>query len=186
MPVQIDVRSTKLKNIHFYKGVFIRKTKHFCLLQPYFVWKLLSHRSWKTNPKVCGTLKVYHKSSQREYIRKNAYITPKPQGVLLPALHLKFSKSLTNFQASPARQSSLRSKDIRPNHTVFQIAARIERWQTVHFQLSVAEGLRSLTINRIPTREGHIVPPTPPPTPGILPQISQERLQLRTWNYLTI
>ena len=62
--------------------------------------------------------KVCQKSSQREVIRKNAYKAPKPQRVLLPALLLKFSRSLTNFQASPARQSSLRSKDRCPNHTV--------------------------------------------------------------------
>ena len=60
--------------------------------------------------------KACQKSSQREVIRKNAYIAPKPQSVFLPALHLKFSRSLTNFQASPARQISLRSKDRRPNH----------------------------------------------------------------------
>ena len=56
--------------------------------------------------------------------------------MLLPALHLKFSRSLTNFQASPARQSSLRLKDRRPNHAVVLIPAGIERWQFVHFQLS--------------------------------------------------
>ena len=53
---------------------------------------------------------VCQKSSQREVIGKNAYKAPKPQGVYLPAFHLKFSRSLTNFQASPARQSSLRLK----------------------------------------------------------------------------
>ena len=62
--------------------------------------------------------KVCQKSSQREVIWMNAYIAPKPQSVLLPALHLKFSRSLTNFQASPARHSPLRSKDRRPNHAV--------------------------------------------------------------------
>ena len=62
--------------------------------------------------------KVCQKSSQREVIRKNAYIAPKPQSLLLPALHLKFSRSLTNFQAFPARQSSLRSKDRYRNHAV--------------------------------------------------------------------
>ena len=62
--------------------------------------------------------KVCQKSSQREVIRKNAYKAPKPQRVLLPALLLKFSRSLTNFQASPGRQSSLRSKDRCPNHAV--------------------------------------------------------------------
>ena len=54
--------------------------------------------------------KVCQKSSQREVIRKNAYIAPKTQSLLFPALHLKFSRSLTNFQTSPARHSSLRSK----------------------------------------------------------------------------
>ena len=80
--------------------------------------------------------KVCQKSSQREVIRKNAYKAPKPQRVLLLALLLKFSRSLTNFQAFPGRQSSLRSKDGCPNHAVVWIAAGIERWQTVHFQLS--------------------------------------------------
>ena len=80
--------------------------------------------------------KVCQKSSQREVIRKNAYIAPKPQSVLLPALHLKFSRSLTNFQASPARHSPFRSKDRRPSHAVVWIAAGIERWPTVHSQLS--------------------------------------------------
>ena len=79
--------------------------------------------------------KVCQKSSQREVIRKYEYKAPKPQRVLLPALILKFSRSLTNFQASPGRQSSLRSKDRCPNHAVVWIAAGIERWQTVHFQL---------------------------------------------------
>ena len=60
--------------------------------------------------------KVCQKSSQREVIRKNAHKAPKPQRVLLPALLLKFSRSLTNFQASPGKQSSLRSKDRPPNH----------------------------------------------------------------------
>ena len=60
--------------------------------------------------------KVCQKSSQREVIRKNAYKAPKPQGVWLPAFHLKFSRSLTNLKASPARQSSLRLKDRLPNH----------------------------------------------------------------------
>ena len=86
--------------------------------------------------KVVEHWKVCQKSSQREVIRKNAHIAPKPQSILLSALHLKFSGSLTNFQASPARQSSLRSKDRRPNHVVVYIAAGIERWKTVHFQLS--------------------------------------------------
>ena len=36
---------------------FIRKKKRFCLLQPYLVWKFLSHWSRKTSPKVRGTLK---------------------------------------------------------------------------------------------------------------------------------
>ena len=62
--------------------------------------------------------KVCQKSSQREVIRKNAYKAPKPQRAFLPALLLKFSRSLTNFQASPGRQSSLRSKDRPPNHAV--------------------------------------------------------------------
>ena len=62
--------------------------------------------------------KVCQKSSQREVIRKNAYKAPKPQRVLLLALLLKFSRSLRNFQASPGRQSSLRSKDRPPHHAV--------------------------------------------------------------------
>ena len=39
------------------RASFIRKKKHFCLLQPYLVWKFLSHWSRKTNPKFRGTLK---------------------------------------------------------------------------------------------------------------------------------
>ena len=62
--------------------------------------------------------KVCQKSSQREVIRKNAYIAPKPQSVLLPAFHLKFSRSPTKFQASQARDSPLRSKNTRPSHAV--------------------------------------------------------------------
>ena len=80
--------------------------------------------------------KVGQKSSQREVIRKNVCIASKPQSVLLPALHLKFSRSLTTFQASQARQSFLKSRDRCSNHAVVWIAAGIERWQTVHFQLS--------------------------------------------------
>ena len=58
---------------------------------------------------------------------------------MLPALHLKFSRSLTNFQASPVRQSSLRSIDRCPNQAVVLIAAGIKPWQAVHFQLSKAD-----------------------------------------------
>ena len=94
--------------------------------------------------------KVCQKSSQRELIRKNAYMPPKPQGVLLPALHIKFSRSLTNFQASPARHSSLRSKD--RHGTVVQIAAGIERWQTVHFQLSKPDTKTRTAYNSIAER----------------------------------
>ena len=72
----------------------------------------------KQIPKFVAHWKVCQKSSQREIIRKNAYKAPKPQRVLLRALHLKFSRSLTNFQASPARQSSFRSKYRPPNHAV--------------------------------------------------------------------
>ena len=52
------------------------KKKRFCLLQPYLVWKFLSHWSRKTSPKVRGTLKSLPNSSQRKVIRKNAYKAP--------------------------------------------------------------------------------------------------------------
>ena len=90
------------------------------LLQPYLVWKprLLSHWSRQAIQEFVAHWKVCQKSSEREVVRTNAYIAPKPQSVLLPALHLEFSRSLKNFQVSPARQSSLRLKDRRPNHVV--------------------------------------------------------------------
>ena len=115
---EATARSTKLRKMQSYKSVFYQKKKRFCLLQPYLIWMFLSHWSRKTYPKFVAHWKVCQKMSQREVIRKNAYIAPKPQGLLLPALHLKFSRSLTNFQASPARQSSHRSKDRCPNHAV--------------------------------------------------------------------
>ena len=51
------------------KAPLIRKKKHFCLLQPYLVWKLSSHWSWK-NPKVRGTLKSWSKIVSK---RKKSY-----------------------------------------------------------------------------------------------------------------
>ena len=52
------------------RASFIRKKKRFCLLQPYLVWKFLSHWSRKTSPKVRGTLKslpkVVSKRSRQE------------------------------------------------------------------------------------------------------------------------
>ena len=105
------------KNAILQERLLSEKKKHFCQLQPYLVWKFLSHWSRKTNPKVRGTLKSLPKIVSN-FIRKNEYIAPKPQRLLFPALHLKFSRSLKNFQASPARQSSLRSKDRLPNHAV--------------------------------------------------------------------
>ena len=126
------------KNAIPQEGLLSEKKKHFCILQPYLVWKLLSHWSRKTNPKVRGTLKglpkiVSKRSHQEEYLPS---IAPKPHSVFLPALHLKLSRSLTNFQPSPARHSPPRSKDRRPNHAVVWNAAGVERWQTVHSQLS--------------------------------------------------
>ena len=41
-------------------------------------------------------------------------------------------------------------------------------------------------LNPIPTRRGGGGDIVPPPPQGTLPQISQERLELRTWNFLTI
>ena len=56
------------------KSSFIRKKKRFCLLQPYLVWKFLSHWSRKTSPKVRGTLKslpkvVSKRSHQEECVQ---------------------------------------------------------------------------------------------------------------------
>ena len=120
------------------KSVFLlsekRSTFAYCNLTLSESFYLTDHE--KQIQKFVAHWKVCQKSSQREVIRKNAYIAPKPQSVFLPALHLKFSRSLTNFQASQARQSSLRSRDRCPNHSVIWIADGIERWQTVHFQLS--------------------------------------------------
>ena len=103
--------------------------------------------------KLVAHWKVCQKSSQREVIRKNAYKAPKPQSVLLLALLLKFSRSLTNFQAFPGRQSSLRSKDKPPNYAVVWVAAGIERWQTVHFQLSKPDTKTRTAYNSTAGRE---------------------------------
>ena len=56
------------------RASFIRKKKRFCLLQPYLVWKFLSHWSRKTSPKVRGTLKnmpkvVSKRSHQEECVQ---------------------------------------------------------------------------------------------------------------------
>ena len=80
----------------------------------------------KTTSKFCKTT----------VIMRTAYKGPKPQSVLLSVWHVKLFRSMTNFQASPPKQSSLRSKDRLPNHTVVLIAAGIERCQTVRFQFS--------------------------------------------------
>ena len=52
------------------RASFIRKKKRFRLLQPYLVWKFLSHWSRKTSPKVRDTLKslpkVVSKRSRQE------------------------------------------------------------------------------------------------------------------------
>ena len=92
--------STNLRKYNPTRASFIRKKEHFYLLQPYLVGKFLSRWSRKTNLKFMAHWKAGQKSYQREVIRKNACIAPKPQSVLLPALHLKFWRSLTNFQAS--------------------------------------------------------------------------------------
>ena len=115
---EATARSTKLRKMQSYKSVFYQK-KEALLLISYFAFLTLSESFCLTDhekqvQKFVSHWKVCQKSPQREVIRKNAYIAPKPQSVLLPALHLKFSRSLTNFQASQARQSSLRSKDRCP------------------------------------------------------------------------
>ena len=135
------------------KSSFIRKKKRFCLLQPYLVWKFCLTDHEKQVQKFVAYWKVCQKSSQREVIRKNSYKASKPQRVLLPALLLKFSRSLTNVQASPGRQRSLRSKDRCPNHAVVLIAAGIERWQTVHFQLSKPDTKTRTAYNATAGRE---------------------------------
>ena len=131
--------SKKLRKCNSPRAYFIRTKKHFCLLQPSPVWRFLPHWSRETNPRFSWHTEHFPKSYQREVIKNIAYKAPKPQSVLLAALHLKRFSSLTNVQASQARQSTLKSKDRLPNHDVVQIAARIERWQTVDFQLSVPD-----------------------------------------------
>ena len=115
---EVTAMSTNLRKYNPTRASFIRKRSTFTCYKPYFVGKLLSHWSRKANLKFVAHWKVCQKSSQREVIRKNACIAPKPQSVLLPALHLKFWRSLTNFQASPARQSSISSKDWCPDYAV--------------------------------------------------------------------
>ena len=133
---EATARSTKLRKKQSYQSVFYQKKEAFLLITTLPCLKVFVSLITKNKSKSSWAhWKVCQKSSQREVIRKNAYKAPKPQRVLLPALLLKFSRSLTNFQASPGRQSSLRSKDRYPNHAVVWIAAGIEHWQTVHFQL---------------------------------------------------
>ena len=116
---EATTRSTKLRKMQSYKRVFYQKKR-----STFACYNLTLSESFcltdheKQIQKFVAHWIVCQKSSQREVIKKNAYIAPKSERVYLPALHLKFSRSLTNFQASQARQSSLRSKDRYPNHTV--------------------------------------------------------------------
>ena len=67
-------RSTKLRKKQSYKSVFYQKKRSAFPLQPYLVWKFLSHWSRKTSPKVRGTLKslpkvVSKRSDQEECVQ---------------------------------------------------------------------------------------------------------------------
>ena len=116
---EATARSAKLRKTQSYNSAFYQKKRStFAYYNPTLSESFCLTDHEKQIQKFVAHWKVCQKSSQREVIRKNAYIAPKPQSVLLPALHLKFSRSLTNFQASPARHSPLRSKDRRPNHAV--------------------------------------------------------------------
>ena len=73
---EATARSTKLieKKSNPTRASFIRKKKRFCLLQPYLVWKFLSHWLRKTSPKVRGTRKglpkvVSKRSHQEECVQ---------------------------------------------------------------------------------------------------------------------
>ena len=100
---QATARSTKSRKVQSYKGVFIWKRSTFAYynlpcLEVFF--SLIT----KTNPKVCGTLKSLPKIVSKRNHQEECYKAPKPQSVLLLALHLKFSscRSLTKLFRSKA------------------------------------------------------------------------------------
>ena len=71
---------------------------------------------------VHGTLKSCQNSSQRQ--------TSRSAECVVPCIASLFLHVLTNFQASPARQTSLYSKDRLKNRPVLHITAGIELWKT--------------------------------------------------------
>ena len=115
---EATARSTKLRKMQSYKSVFYQKKKPFCLLQPYLVWKFLSHWSRKTSPKVRGTLKslpkVVSKRSHQEECIQSAK-TAKSVASCVTSQVLQVTDKLPSF---PRKQSSLRLKDRPPNHAV--------------------------------------------------------------------
>ena len=105
---EATARSTKLRKMQSYKSVFYQKKEALLLITTLPCLKVFVSLITKSKSKSSWHTEKFAKSRlKKEVIRKSAYKAPKPQRVLLPALLLKFSRSLTNFQASPGRQSSL-------------------------------------------------------------------------------
>ena len=130
--------NTKLRKPQSYKSVFYQNIEALLLiLQPYLVWKLLSHWSRKTNPKVRGTLKSLPKIVSKRSHQEECVHSRQNREVWCFLRCISSSPGLwQTSKLSPTRHSPLRSKDRRPSHAVVEIAAGIERWQTVHSQLS--------------------------------------------------
>ena len=96
-------------------------------------------------------MKSWPKMSQKEVIRKNAYKAPKPQNVLLPAVYLKFSTSLTNFQASPARQSSTSDRNRK-----IDLQTTLSSWSQL--ELSAGKPFTSSSANQTSRQKLHTTP----------------------------
>ena len=96
---EATARSTKLRNMQSFKSVFCQKKEARLLLTT--LPCLTDHEKQSKS----GSLKSLPKFVSKRSRQENAYKAPKLQSVVLPALHLKLSRSLTNFQT--ARQDRL-------------------------------------------------------------------------------
>ena len=99
-----------------------------------------------------------------------------------------YSENRRGLKIAPCNLSNAESRETWKGWRTFALMNWLSCGDTVFFFFLLLtrrrRGLLPASINPIPTRGGggHIVPPPP----GTLPQISQERLELRTWNFLTI
>ena len=92
-------RSTKLRKKQSYKSVLSEKKEALLLITTLPCLKVFISLITKNKSKSpWHTEKFAKKRLKEKSSGRNAYKAPKPQSVLLPALHLKFSRSLINFQ----------------------------------------------------------------------------------------